>query len=77
MQQQIREMPKEQFPLVSRYIEYYKSNKLRPVTEPAIMIWWLATGGAINRHGQVININDPGTRAMAFKDLGIKNFKDV
>jgi NAD(P)-dependent dehydrogenase (short-subunit alcohol dehydrogenase family) len=75
MQQQIREMSRDTFPLVDKYLEYYKQDRLRAPEEPATVIRWLATPLAADLHGATTNIDDPVIRKRVAANLGIPPFK--
>ena len=75
MQEKIRRVSAEQFPLVDRYRNYHEQGQLRPPHEPATLIWWLATPLAADFHGQVVNIDDAAIRSRMAADLGEPLFK--
>lgn len=69
MQERLRRIPAEQFPLVDQFRSYHDHGWLRPPEEPATLIWWLATPMAADFHGQVVNIDDAGIRRRMAADL--------
>lgn len=74
MQQKIRETPAERFPRVEDFRAYHAQGLLRPVDEPAALIWWLATPLAEDYHGRVAALDDPAVRRRLAADLGLPLF---
>jgi len=74
MQQKIRETPQERFPRVEDFRAYHAQGILRPVHEPAALIWWLATPFAADYHGRVASLDDPAVRRRLAADLGLPLF---
>jgi 3-oxoacyl-[acyl-carrier protein] reductase len=70
MQERVRQVSAEQFPLVEQYRKYHEKGYLRPPEQPARLIWWLATPMAADLHGQVVSIDDPAIRSRVTTDLG-------
>lgn len=74
MQGKIRETPPERFPRVEDFRAYHARGVLRPVWEPAALIWWLATPFAADYRGRVASLDDPEVRRRLAADLGIPLF---
>jgi 3-oxoacyl-[acyl-carrier protein] reductase len=70
MQERVRQVSAEQFPLVEQYRKYHEKGYLRPPEQPARLIWWLATPMAADLRGQVVSIDDPAIRSRVATDLG-------
>lgn len=75
MQEKIRRISAERFPLVDRFRSYHEQGWLRSPQEPATLIWWLATPLAADFHGQVVNIDDAAIRSRMAADLGVPPLK--
>lgn len=75
MQEKIRSILSDRFPLVKKFRAYHEEGWLRPPKEPATLIWWLATPMAADFHGQVVSIDDAVIRSRMAADLGIQPFK--
>lgn len=75
MQQRIRDISEDRFPLVGDFRTYYRHGLLRPPSEPAALIWWLATPFAVDYHGRVASLDDPAVRQRLASDLDLPLFK--
>ena len=75
MQQKIRSISEEDFPLVHKYRGYHQQGWLRPPEEPATLIWWLATPMAEDFHGEAVSIDDPRIRDRMARDLESEPFQ--
>lgn len=75
MQARIRHMPSERFPAVEEFRAYERLGLLRPVEEPAVLIWWLATPFARDYHGRVAALDDADVRQRLASDLGLPLFR--
>jgi 3-oxoacyl-[acyl-carrier protein] reductase len=74
MQETIRGMTQEEFPDVERIRRMHEEGRLRPPEQPATLIWWLATLGAADLRGQVVDIGSPDIRGRVAADLGLPQF---
>lgn len=74
MQERIRLMTPERFPDVEKFRAYQRLGLLRPVEEPAALIWWLATPFAWDYHGRVAALDDDEVRRRMALDLGLSLF---
>jgi NAD(P)-dependent dehydrogenase (short-subunit alcohol dehydrogenase family) len=72
MQADIRETPAHLFPNVSTWQAWYDRGQLRPASEPAQAIVWLASRFAAQTNGQLFDIDDEAFRQRIAADLGVE-----
>lgn len=70
MQAEIRQTPAHVFPRVSEWQAFHDRGQLRPPTEPARAILWLASDFAQNSNGQRFRIEDRSWQQRIAADLG-------
>lgn len=70
MQAEIRQTPAHIFPRVAEWQAFYDRGQLRPPTEPAQALLWLASDFAKNSNGQLFKIDDPTFQKQIAADLG-------
>jgi NAD(P)-dependent dehydrogenase (short-subunit alcohol dehydrogenase family) len=70
MQAEIRETPAHLFPLVSTWQAWQDEGQLRPASEPAQAILWLASRFAGETNGRRFSIDDEAFRRRIAVDLG-------
>jgi NAD(P)-dependent dehydrogenase (short-subunit alcohol dehydrogenase family) len=75
MQAEMRDTPAQQFPQADRWRQWHQTGQLRPASEPAMAILWLASKFAANANGQLFSMDDEGFRRQVAADLGIKAAK--
>lgn len=75
MQEQIRQMPEEDFGQVEKYRRYHEQGELRPPEEPGRFIWWLATPLAADQHNRVVSVDDVRMQRQVTQDLGVPSFQ--
>jgi NAD(P)-dependent dehydrogenase (short-subunit alcohol dehydrogenase family) len=71
MQSEIRQSPTHRFPRVADWQALFDRGQLRPATEPAWAVLWLASRFARDSNGQVFSIDDPVFRQRIASDLGL------
>ena len=71
MQSNMRNTPERIFPLASVWQSWYDDAQLRPASEPAQAILWLASRFAHNANGRQFSIDDEAFRQTVASDLGI------
>lgn len=71
MQTEMRQTPAQRFPLVDLWQEWHQTGKLRPVSEPAQAILWLASHFAKNANGQLVSLDDVTFREQISTDLAL------
>ena len=69
MQAQVRQTPAHIFPHVAAWQAQYEQGQLRPPTEPALAILWLASKFAQDRNGQFFNLDDETFWRQIVSDL--------
>jgi NAD(P)-dependent dehydrogenase (short-subunit alcohol dehydrogenase family) len=72
MQARVRETPAHLFPRVSTFQSWHERGQLRPATEPAQAILWLASHFARDVNGQLFSIDDEAFRQRIASDLGVE-----
>jgi len=70
MQTEIRDTSERSLPKVDRWRTWHEQGQLRPPSEPAQGILWLATHFADNENGQLFSIDDDRFRHRVATDLG-------
>lgn len=70
MQTEIRETSARQLPKVDRWRNWHEQGQLRPPSEPAQGVLWLASHFANNVNGQLFSIDDDQFRQRIAADLG-------
>jgi 3-oxoacyl-[acyl-carrier protein] reductase len=71
MQAEIRRTPAQLFPKVGLWESWHAQNLLRPTTEPAQAIVWLASYYARDSNGQLFELDDESFRHRLVADLGL------
>ena len=69
MQADIRQTPGHRFPRVDDWQTLYDQKQLRPTTEPAWAVLWLASHFGHNNNGQLFSIDDETFRRQLAADL--------
>ncbi len=72
MQKSMRKTPDRVFPRVADWQAWYDQGQLRPSSEPAQAILWLASHYANNANGQLFSIDDPDFRERIASDLKLE-----
>lgn len=70
MQADIRRTPAHLFPKVNIWEKYHEEGQLRPPTEAARAIVWLASRFAQNCNGELFELDDPAFQERVNLDLG-------
>jgi benzil reductase ((S)-benzoin forming) len=70
MQADIRETPAYLFPRADLFQSFQDQNRLRPPTEPAQAILWLASHFAGDTNGQLFSMDDKTFQQHIASDLG-------
>ena len=71
MQAEMRQTPTHVFPQVATWQVWHEQGQLRPPTEPAAAILWLAASFGEGRNGQVFSLDDDRFRAQIAADLDL------
>jgi NAD(P)-dependent dehydrogenase (short-subunit alcohol dehydrogenase family) len=71
MQADIRETPANLFPQADLFQSFQDQNQLRPPTDPAQAILWLASHFANNTNGQLLRMDDETFQQHIASDLGL------
>ncbi len=74
MQETIRTFSEKEFPSVEVFRRMREKGRLRPVRQPADLIWWLTTPMAANLKGQIADLDDPAIRERVSADLALEPF---
>lgn len=74
MQESIRGLSEEDFPSVSIFRRMHEKGRLRPASEPARLILWLASPGAADLKGRIADLDDEAIRERMAADLGVGPF---
>jgi NAD(P)-dependent dehydrogenase (short-subunit alcohol dehydrogenase family) len=72
MQSEIRQTSRQHFPRVAQWHTLHRKKQLRPPTEPAQAILWLASPFAATVEQHLFNIDDEAFRAQIVADLNLK-----
>lgn len=70
MQAEMRSTPAQRFPKVELWQKWHQTGQLRPATDPARAILWLASPYASKANGQLFNLNDEDFARRINADLG-------
>ena len=76
MQNEMRETPKNYFPLADKFQSWFDEGQLRSSKEPAQGMVWLASHFAQDSNGQTFNIDDEAFRQQIASDLGTELLPD-
>jgi len=71
MQADMRRTPTHVFPQVATWQSWHAQGQLRPPTEPAAAILWLAGPHGQGSNGQLFSLDDDRFRAQVAADLGL------
>jgi NAD(P)-dependent dehydrogenase (short-subunit alcohol dehydrogenase family) len=72
MQAEIRETPSSRFPQVERWHQWHRTGQLRPPSEPALGVLWLASDFARDANGQLFSFTDEQFRKRLAVDLQVE-----
>jgi NAD(P)-dependent dehydrogenase (short-subunit alcohol dehydrogenase family) len=70
MQTEIRDTSERHLPKVDRWRNWHEQSQLRPPSEPAQAVLWLASQFADHENGQLFSIDDDRFRRRIAADLG-------
>lgn len=71
MQTEMRQTPAQRFPLVDTWQRWHQTGQLRPASEPAQAILWLASHFADDANGQLFSMDDAAFREQIGADLAM------
>jgi NAD(P)-dependent dehydrogenase (short-subunit alcohol dehydrogenase family) len=71
MQADMRQTPAHVFPQVATWQAWHEQGQLRPATEPAAAILWLASSCGEGKNGQIFSLDDDRFRGQVAADLGL------
>lgn len=71
MQAEMRDMPESRLPHIAAWQTWHCDGQLRPATEPAKSILWLASRHAADVNGQIFNIDDETLQQRVAADLNM------
>jgi NAD(P)-dependent dehydrogenase (short-subunit alcohol dehydrogenase family) len=69
MQSEMRQTPAQHFPLVGLWQKWHQSGQLRPASEPAQAVLWLASHFADAANGRIFSLDDDVFRAQISADM--------
>jgi NAD(P)-dependent dehydrogenase (short-subunit alcohol dehydrogenase family) len=75
MQAEIRETPAHLFPRVATWKAWHAQGQLRPSSQPAQAIVWLASHYAAATNGQLFSIDDESFQERVVSDLGMEPYR--